>query len=595
MVDVLDGRKTNSTDGPIGMLARVLDRRLDRLALLLVALTATVATFAETGVLFVISLTAVRLSDEEIRAVDLPFGVPLDELSNTFLLGAGATALVVRLIALSSNAYVAARVTQSLIYRWRRRLFLAFQSAQWRTQSSEKDGALQTVTQTHVARVGNMAKQLTSALTAGISFVTFLVGALLISPLVALGLFVFGASLFLLLRPLARLVRSLSTAERRASNEYSRLLEEASAMSLEHKAFGTGETVAALLEEQLDLQARAGVRQRTVTALAPQIYTVLGYGAVLAGLAFATRLNLDDVAVLGAMVLMLIRSIAYGQTFQATTQAIAGAQPYAVELLETIARLDADAIENRVGDHQQISTIELRDASLGYEGARVCQGVNLKISAGESIGVVGPSGAGKSTLALTLLRLLPPLEGDFMINDRPVEEFARSWWHRTVSFVPQQPALFDGSVAENIAFHRNGIAPTEIESAARLSHLGAAMESWPNGLDHEVGPRGGHLSGGQRQRVCIARALASQPQVLILDEPTSALDSTAEASITDVLSDLRDECTLVVIAHRLSTLTFCDRVILIEGGSVIEIGSGAHVLKNPALAATLSSFVEEEQ
>lgn len=555
-------------------LRQILSRPVDRMAILFIAVSATAASFGETIVLIVISLAALRLSSDAATAVDLPFGIPIDELGTPLLLGFGAIILGFRLAALLANSYLAARLAESVLYRWRTRLFSAFQTAPWEMQAAQDEGYLQTITQTYVGRVNTMLQQLASAITAGISFATFVVGAFILSPIAALGLFGFGAALFLALRPLTKVVKGLSTAQSVAAKEYARLLGEASGMSLEHRILGSGKAVAAQLDHQLRLQKAAARRQKTLQAMTPQIYTGIGYFAILGGIAVASQMELADVAVLGAIVLMMIRSLGYGHSFQGTTQAVAASEPFAREMLEIVAELEHRSPRYGPVSKGVVERIELRDVSLGYQAKTVASGIDLRIKSGESIGIIGPSGGGKSTLALTLLGLLPPVKGEYLVNGISSTDFSRDWWQRNLSFVPQQPLLFDGTVAANIAIYRPDLSRSEIEAAARAAHLGGELDEWAEGLDYRVGPRGGRLSGGQRQRICIARALIGRPSVLLLDEPTSALDTSAEDSITDVLRELRHSCTMVVIAHRLSTLAFCDRVLLVVDGSARELGTG---------------------
>lgn len=566
-----------SQQGLISVVREILERRIDRAALASVGLSATIASLGETTILVVISLAAIRLSEDAAVPVDLPFGLPLDELGTIQLLGVGFVALGIRLAAMAFNKYVSAHVAASTLYRWRRRIFLAFQNAPWETQVGHDEGYLQTITQTHVARVSGMVNHLAVALTSGISFATFVLGAFVISPVGALGLMVFGVALFVLLRPVTRVVSRTSTVEKQAAKEYARLLGEASAMTLENRVLGSTGSVASDLDVQLMQQVRAGRKQKTLQGLTPQIYTGLGYVAILFGLGVATRLEISEIASLGAIVLMMLRSIGYGQLFQSTTQTVAASRPYAAELVETVKELESCHTTYGPIDDAAVESIELRSTTIGYRADPVADKVNLKIQAGESIGIVGPSGGGKSTLALTLLGLLPPIAGRYLINGVDSANYSLSWWQQNISFVPQDPALFDGTVRENIAIHRPNISESELLQAAADAHLEAELDVWPGGLSHPLGPRGNRVSGGQRQRICIARALAGKPTVLILDEPTSALDVVSESSITDVLRDLRQTCTMIVVAHRLSTLAFCDRVFLVDEGRVIEVGSGAEI------------------
>ena len=153
-------------------------------------------------------------------------------------------------------------------------------------------------------------------------------------------------------------------------------------------------------------------------------------------------------------------------------------------------------------------------------------------------------------------------------DGRDVRELSLDGWYRHVSFVPQDPALFAGSVADNIRFYRDGIDRAAIERAAKLANLHDEVMAWPTGYDTPVGEQGGQLSGGQRQRLCIARALVDEPDVLVFDEPTSSLDVRSEALIRDAMAGLAPRATVFVIAHRLSTLSICDRIMVLLDGEL---------------------------
>jgi ATP-binding cassette subfamily B protein len=182
--------------------------------------------------------------------------------------------------------------------------------------------------------------------------------------------------------------------------------------------------------------------------------------------------------------------------------------------------------------------------------------------------VIGPSGAGKSTLVQILLRLRAPLGGRYIVNGESAERYEMGDWHRRVAYVPQEPRLLHASVTENIRYFRD-VDDEAIERAARLARIHEDIMSWPEGYGTIVGPRADAVSGGQQQRICLARALVGRPEVLILDEPTSALDPHSESLIQESLTALRDELTLFIIAHRMSTLDICDRVMVIIDGRLV--------------------------
>jgi ABC-type multidrug transport system fused ATPase/permease subunit len=164
-----------------------------------------------------------------------------------------------------------------------------------------------------------------------------------------------------------------------------------------------------------------------------------------------------------------------------------------------------------------------------------------------------------------LLRLRAADDGRYLVNGIEAEEFSDSDWHARVAYVPQECRLLHASVAANIAYFRS-IDGAEIERAARLARIHEEIVAWPDGYDTVIGPRADAVSGGQQQRICIARALVGRPDVLILDEPTSALDPHSESLLQESLEGVKEALTLFVIAHRMSTLKLCDRVIVLEQG-----------------------------
>ena len=211
-----------------------------------------------------------------------------------------------------------------------------------------------------------------------------------------------------------------------------------------------------------------------------------------------------------------------------------------------------------------------------HDGRPVLHDVSFRVEAGEVIGVVGPSGGGKSTLVQLLLGLRNPTSGRISVADGvDLHDVERRSWTGLTAFVAQDANLVSGSVAENIAFFREGIEPARIEAAAREANVLADVVAMPDGFDTDVGERGKQLSGGQRQRVSIARALAGDPELLILDEPTSALDVRSEQLIRQTISALKGRVTVVIIAHRLSTLDTCDRIMVIEDGQLRAMAPAA--------------------
>lgn len=219
--------------------------------------------------------------------------------------------------------------------------------------------------------------------------------------------------------------------------------------------------------------------------------------------------------------------------------------------------------------------VEVESVSFAYasSGRDVLEDVSLSIAKGEAIGLVGPSGAGKSTLVDILLGLLPPQRGRVLVDGRDIATDPRAW-RRLVGYVPQTISLIDDSLRQNVAFgiKAEAIDDAKVWRALQLAHVDEFVRALPAGLDTAVGERGVRLSGGQRQRIGIARALYDDPEVLVLDEATAALDNETEREVTRAIEGLHGRKTLIVIAHRLSTVKRCDRLVLMKAGRVEDTG-----------------------
>jgi ATP-binding cassette subfamily B protein len=200
--------------------------------------------------------------------------------------------------------------------------------------------------------------------------------------------------------------------------------------------------------------------------------------------------------------------------------------------------------------------------------------ISLEIERGARVGLIGKSGSGKSTLVDLLMGLLDVDCGRMLIDGQPLTPSRKPAWQAQLAHVPQAIFLADGSIAANIAFGQDEAAVDRerVADAARRAGLGDFVASLPQGLDTAVGERGVRLSGGQRQRIGIARALFKQASVLVFDEATSALDDATEASVMAAIADLPRTLTIVIIAHRLTTLRMCDKIVRLEDGRIAGVG-----------------------
>ncbi|WP_104909955.1 ABC transporter ATP-binding protein [Nostoc sp. 'Lobaria pulmonaria (5183) cyanobiont'] len=223
--------------------------------------------------------------------------------------------------------------------------------------------------------------------------------------------------------------------------------------------------------------------------------------------------------------------------------------------------------------------VEYRHISFAYKpGEPVLKDISLLVSPGEAIALVGASGAGKTTFVNLLPRFYDPEVGQILIDNVDIRDVKLHSLRRQIGIVPQETIMFSGTIAQNIAFGQNVFDIKAVKEAAKIANAHQFISQLPEGYKTWVGERGVNLSGGQRQRIAIARAVLLNPQILILDEATSALDSESEALVQEALERLMEKRTVFIIAHRLSTVRRCDRILVLEQGQIVESGTHEELL-----------------
>jgi len=251
----------------------------------------------------------------------------------------------------------------------------------------------------------------------------------------------------------------------------------------------------------------------------------------------------------------------------------------------SLARIN-EIIEERseIQDSPQAKTLEMageiefRNLSFGYDGKEVLHDVNLSIPAGSSLAIVGPTGSGKTTLVSLIPRIYDARPGTVLIDGRPIREYTLASLRRSIGFVPQETFLFSDRIRENIAFGVDSASDAEIRTAAHAANIAADIESFPEGYETLVGERGITLSGGQKQRTAIARALIRNPRILILDDALSSVDTHTEDKILNHLRDVMKGRTTIFISHRVSTVRNADRIAVLHGGRIVELGTHDELL-----------------
>jgi len=324
----------------------------------------------------------------------------------------------------------------------------------------------------------------------------------------------------------------------------------------------------------------AGSPRYAMESLGLVLIALLAYGLSRRGGGAATALPLLGTLALGAQRLLPALQQAYGAwaSIAGNRTSLAQVTQLLDQPLPPEASLPAPA-PLPLRHSARFDAVRFRYSA---DGPWVIDGLNLTIERGRRVGVVGSTGSGKSTALDLLMGLLTPTEGEVLVDGAPITGSRIRAWQRTIAHVPQSIYLCDGTVAENIAF---GVPPEAVDlervrSAAHQAQIADFVESRPQGYHALVGERGIRLSGGQRQRIGIARALYKQASVLVFDEATSALDNATERSVMDAIDALNRDLTMVLIAHRLSTVQSCDIIIELEQGRVVARGTYEELLQS---------------
>ena len=340
-----------------------------------------------------------------------------------------------------------------------------------------------------------------------------------------------------------------------------------------------------LMDHERHLYSNMDVDRRfTMMQLLPRLWletlTMIGLAAlVLIMIGSGTSIS-SILPTLGLFAATAFRVMPSISRILASIQTIGYTRPLALTVFRDL-QLTED-VDQRVGTRSEFEqSIELVDVTFRYKDAHrsALSNVSFRVDRGEAVGIIGTSGAGKSTLVDVLLGLLSPSSGKVCVDGKDIADHRR-WWQDQVGYVPQTIYLTDDTLLNNVAF---GLPAEDIDRDAVGRAIAAAqldefVGSLPDGLDTIVGERGVRLSGGQRQRIGIARALYHDPSVLVLDEATSALDSETESGVMEAVRGLLGKKTVIIVAHRTTTVSYCNRILRFEDGSLVAQGSPAELL-----------------
>ena len=425
------------------------------------------------------------------------------------------------------------------------------------------------------------------------------------APLYVAVLFVLAAIYLIIASNSAKRIRHLNTAEAQATSKQTGLLADSITNIMTVKSFGQEALEKAEFHKATKHSLHTSSQLMKATLQRDTYFSLIGSAFSIA----AVIMVIVAVIYLGADIatafLMLTYSLAIARSlWDFSSNALRDYNRALGDAHDMISVLEVTPLVTDPTTPDQLQpgngTVDFKAISFAHHDAKTTlfKDFDLSIAAGEKIGLVGRSGSGKTTLTKLLIRFADVDAGVIAINGQPISRITQKQLRDLISYVPQEPMLFHRSIKDNIAYAKPDASMSEIREAANKANALHFIQELPSGFDTLVGERGVKLSGGQRQRIAIARAILKNAPILVLDEATSALDSESEKLIQDALAQLMKNRTSIVVAHRLSTISKLDQIIVLNNGKIAEDGTHEVLLRQHGIYASLwahqsGGFIEE--
>ncbi len=487
-----------------------------------------------------------------------------------------------------TSSFMGCRLSVRALTAARTRVIDGFFGSSWPVQSSERLGHLQQLLVMNSSASGALIQSIAGAAQSLLTVIALLAVATLVNPLAAVAVVSVGICLSLLLRPLNKRTRAANRTLSRSTRAMATQVTEYTRLARDFRLAGVQSRATEKVHDMVGKAASIYLKVMRYAVSTPIIYQSAALVFVVAALALLVHAGHSNLASLGAVLLLILRSISYGSSLQNSIQGIRGQQGMLEDLLVDLEKFDASQVET-VGRLPDTFEIVFSSVNYSYDGITLAvSDLNFSIPEGSIVGILGPSGSGKTTISQILLGLRKPTSGSAAVGGVEASEVQKGDGQSPIALVPQEPVLLQGSITENVKFFRD-FDDEDVLAASRIARLDQDVERMPAGYQTLVGEGGGALSGGQKQRLAIARALIGSPKLIVLDEPTSALDGRTERLVRQTLSQLRGQVTVIIISHRLDTTAECDYLLILDKGHVADFGARDEVVQAQAFQTIVLS------
>jgi ABC-type multidrug transport system fused ATPase/permease subunit len=489
-------------------------------------------------------------------------------------------ASALRSVMMLTQAWVGTHFQAQYEAELKRTVFASVMGARWQFFLNQRTGYLNNLLIMETNRAAMAYGLLNGAVGAIINIAIYLGVAFALSwqlTLVTLATMLVLMSVFSVLTNVAKRLGEQATD---VNNDMAAELNEAISGAKIIKSESLQKSIGSRLERVIARRARIDLLIGINNGVFASTTELVFFGVMIVGVLFASRVVDLPAATVLLFALLFFRMYQRGRIFQSSLVEGNGRLPGAWAIKNMVSEATAEAESTEGASFEGLKTgLEFNDVSFAYDSrVMVLDGVSFKVPAGSVVALVGRSGAGKTSIIDLTIGLLQPTSGQVLVDGVPLDSVNPAEWRSRLAYVSQETILFHDSVYGNISWGRESATEEDVYEAARMAEAESFIKELPDGYDTVVGDRGTRLSGGQRQRLALARALVRKPDLLILDEATSELDTRSESKIQENLESLRGRTTVLIAAHRLSTILSADAICVFENGVIQEMGTAEDLI-----------------